>query len=134
MKIVQCGFFFSAFYLRKRSYCPHFVHLSATASNLLFLGGWLIMVIYGLIESLWSKDLDYGEFFWGGGARKWGHKLNFMSISIFRIFIEIIISNNFWFIGRAQKWCGQKVGGAKESSRTQFRTPKIMYLFFRKCA
>jgi hypothetical protein len=54
---------FSAFSLGKDSNCSHFVCPAFTASSL--SGDWRIMTIYGLIESFWAKDLNYGEIFFG---------------------------------------------------------------------
>jgi hypothetical protein len=53
--------FFSA---GKGSYCPQFVCPSVRHCFQSPGGSW-IGVIYGLIESLWSKDLNCGEFFFG---------------------------------------------------------------------
>jgi hypothetical protein len=78
---------FSAFSLRKRSYCPHFVYPSATASSLQRVDrlGWFM----AWLKSLWANDLNYGGKIFGGRGQKVGGVWSQNSFE-FRLFTEII--------------------------------------------
>ncbi len=85
LSIIKNPTFLAHFPLGKKSYCPHFVRPSVCHS-FYSSGGGPIWMIYGLIESLWSKDLKCDKKNFWNRSWTWPEGLEVRSSIIHKFF------------------------------------------------